>query len=70
MSSSVSSVSSVSSSSSAAAAAAAAAAAGQLRLVGAGQTLSSPRTPSSASGGAGSTCCEGGRPLVPDPLTG
>ena len=36
--------------------------------------VASPRTPSSSSGGAaggtGSTCCEGGRPLVPDPLTG
>ena len=38
--------------------------------------VASPRTPSSSSGGGGggggtgSTCCEGGRPLVPDPLTG
>jgi hypothetical protein len=30
-------------------------------------TSSSPRTPSA---GPTSNCCEGGRPLVPDPLTG
>ena len=30
-------------------------------------TSSSPRTPSA---GPASNCCEGGRPLVPDPLTG